>query len=53
MGRRYFSGENGAGQQDPALLGKEQRVIYFLLIRDTPSEEVNVLNMFPMRGSRI
>ena len=25
----------------------------FLLIRDTPSEEVYVLNMFPMRGSRI
>ena len=27
--------------------------IAILLIHDTPSEEVNVLNMFPMRGSRI
>ena len=25
----------------------------FLLIRDTPSEEVYVLNMFRMRGSRL
>ena len=27
--------------------------IIFLLIRDTPSEEVYVLNMFRMRGSRL
>ena len=27
--------------------------IRFLLIRDTPSEEVYVLNMFRMRGSRL
>ena len=26
---------------------------YYLLIRDTPSEEVYVLNMFRMRGSRL
>ena len=30
-----------------------QVAIAFLLIRETPSEEVYVLNMFRMRGSRL
>ena len=32
---------------------RERITNHFLLIRDTPSEEVYVLNMFRMRGSRI
>ena len=35
----------------PALTGGGAK--HNLLIRDTPSEEVYVLNMFRMRGSRL
>ena len=35
------------------MIAKEDITNIFLLIRDTPSEEVYVLNMFRMRGSRI
>ena len=39
-----------AGPQGNWDLHVEKR---FLLIRDTPSEEIYVLNMFRMRGSRL
>ena len=35
------------------LLKFVQQALLVLLIRDTPSEEVYVLNMFRMRGSRL
>ena len=34
-------------------IGRQALSNFFLLIRDTPSEEVYVLNMFRMRGSRL
>ena len=37
----------------PARGGPEGLLKADLLIRDTPSEEVYVLNMFRMRGSRL
>ena len=46
--------DHGSRDTVARFLGKlDLEPIVFLLIRDTPSEEVYVLNMFRMRGSRL
>ena len=45
----HFPELDDVGHED----GRAKFIKHFLLIRDTPSEEVYVLNMFRMRGSRI
>ena len=49
---RLFEGPRSLWSRISRSLGRFVSII-FLLIRDTPSEEVYVLNMFRMRGSRI